>query len=284
MVRISACSLLLSLLVSLPLTAQTPTASDADITKQIRGLRAVPDAERGHQTNLIAMEIRALPASQRKVQLAVGLAHLSTEGDPGRENLQAVTTTLAQALTETPQPAEKGKPAEPYVELASLVRYEGMTADIDAPQFKKAAEALAAEDAEVAKADFTLYDIHNKKQTLSKLRGKIVVVNFWATWCPPCRKELPDLNAIEAHYASQGLEVLAITDEELIKVNTMFGNSKPAFDILFDPGRKVENEFHVEGIPRTFVFDRDGKLVAESMDMRTQRQFLLMLQKAGLKL
>jgi len=284
MVRLCISSLLLSLIALTPLTAQAPAANDAEITKQIRGLRALPDADRGHQTNLIAMEIRALPPSQRKFQLADGLAHLSTEGDPGRENLQAVTTTLAQALTETPQPAVKGKPAEGYVELASLVRYEDMAADIADPQFKRAAEALAAEDAEVAKADFTLYDIHNKKQTLSKLRGKIVVVNFWATWCPPCRKELPDLDAIEAHYASQGLEVLAITDEELIKVNAMLGNAKPAFNILFDPNRKIANQFHVEGIPRTFIFDRDGKLVAESMDMRTQKQFLLMLQKAGLKL
>lgn len=284
MIRIRVSSLLLSLLVLPALSAQTPAANDAEITRQIRGLRAVPDAERGHQTNLIAMEIRALPPSQRKFQLAVGLAHLSTEGDPGRENLQAVTATLAQALAETPQPAEKGKPAEGYVELASLVRYEGMKANLADPQFKQANAALAAEDAEVAKADFTLNDIHDKKQTLSKLHGKIVVVNFWATWCPPCRKELPDLDALESRYASQGLEVLAITDEDLAKVNSLFGNNRPGFDILFDPGHKVSDEFHVSGIPRTFVFNRNGKLVAESMDMRTREQFLLMLQKAGLKL
>lgn len=264
--------------------AQSGTAAEKNISDSIGKLRSVPDDQRGAKTAEIAHEIATLPASQRKLQLAVGLAHLSTEGDPGRENLQAVTSTLQQALSETPQPVtKKGTPAEPYMELASLVRYEGMTAELGDPQFKQAADALAKEDEEIGKADFTLTDINNKKVTLGQLRGKIVLVNFWATWCPPCRKELPNLDAIEQHFQSQGLVMLAITDEEPMNISQMFAGRKPAFDILFDPGRKTEDKFHVTGIPRTFVFDREGKLVAESIDMRTQHQFLMMLAKAGLK-
>jgi peroxiredoxin len=267
---------------------QAKPAGDADIVKQIQGLRALPDAERGKQTGAVALEIRELPASVRKVQLAVGLAHLSTEGDPGRDNLQAVTTTLALAVTETPAPPDKktGEPAEPYRELAKLVRYEGLTVEggvTDDAQFKQASDALAAEDASVEKADFTLRDLKNKKWTLSELRGKIVVVNFWATWCPPCRKELPDLDAIYQHYQSEGLVVLAITDEDGFKVTQFFGGHNLAFPVLLDPGREVAKKFHVDGLPRTFVFDREGKLVAQSIDMRTQRQFLHMMGTAGLK-
>jgi len=263
------------------LTAQAP-ANDATITRQIQGLRALPDADRGKQTGDIALEIRSLPASDRKLALAVGLAHLSTEGDPGRDNLQAVTTTLAQAVTETPVPEKKNVPSEPYMEVARLVRYEGMTADLADPQFKQAQDILAAQDAEIEKADFTLKDLHGKKWTLSELRGKIVLVNFWATWCPPCRKELPDLDAIETHFGPQGLVILAISDEEMFKVGSFYSGKQPSFTILLDPGHKVGEQFHVDGIPHTFVFNREGKLVAQAIDMRTQRQFFQMLAAGGL--
>jgi len=169
------------------------------------------------------------------------------------------------------------------MELAELVRYEGMTAEVADPQFKQAADILAANDAGIEKLDFALKDLHGKKWTLSELRGKIVVVNFWATWCPPCRKELPDLDAIYMHFQSQGLVVLALTDEDMAKVDALFGGHLPAFPVLLDTGHKVGAEFHVDGLPRTFVFDRQGKLAAQSMDMRTQRQFLGMLAQAGLK-
>lgn len=285
MLRIPYAAFVTLLLFASLLSAQTKPVSDAAIVKQIQSLRSLPDTERGKQTGDIALEIRSLPASERKLSLALGLAHLSTEGDPGRDNLQAVTTTLAQALTENPVPANKktGDPASPYMELAELVRYEGMTAEVADPQFKQAADILAANDAGIEKLDFTLKDLHGKKWTLSELRGKIVVVNFWATWCPPCRKELPDLDAIYMHFQSQGLVVLALTDEDMAKVGALFGGHLPGFPVLLDTGHKIGGEFHVDGLPRTFVFDREGKLAAQSMDMRTQRQFLGMLAQAGLK-
>lgn len=285
MLRVPSATFITLLLSASLLSAQNQPVSDAAIVKQIQGLRSLPDAERGKQTGDIALEIRSLPASERKLSLALGLSHLSTEGDPGRDNLQAVTTTLAQAVTETPAPANKktGNPASPYMELAELVRYEGMTAEVADPQFKQAADILAAKDAEIEKLDFTLKDLHGKKWTLSELRGKVVVVNFWATWCPPCRKELPDLDALYVHFQSQGLVVLALTDEDMAKVGTLFGSHLPDFPVLLDTGHKVGTEFHVEGIPHTFVFDREGKLAAQSIDMRTQRQFLGMLAQAGLK-
>jgi thiol-disulfide isomerase/thioredoxin len=158
-----------------------------------------------------------------------------------------------------------------------------MTAEVADPQFKQAADLLAAQDAAIEKLDFTLKDLKGKKWTLSELRGKIVLVNFWATWCPPCRKELPDLDAIQAHFASQGLVILAIDDEDMAKIGSFYGGKMPSFNILLDPGHKTGELFHVEGIPKTFVFDREGKLAAQSIDMRTQHQFLIMLAKAGLK-
>jgi thiol-disulfide isomerase/thioredoxin len=258
-------------------------ATESSINKQIDGLRAVPDAQRPAVTIQIAKDIRTLPAGLPKLRLADGLIHLVTEGDAGQEALQTVADTLAQALREAPQPpAKDGNPAMPYMDLAKLARYEGITTSFKNPQLTQADAILAANDADIEKADFTLKDLNGKKYTLSQLRGKIVLVNFWATWCPPCRKEMPDLDAIYSHFQSQGLIVLSLTDEEPSKVNTFIGGAGYHPPVLLDTGGKVSKEFHVDGLPKTFVFDREGKLVAQSIDMRTQHQFLIMLAKAGL--
>jgi peroxiredoxin len=76
--------------------------------------------------------------------------------------------------------------------------------------------------------------------------------------------------------------VLGISDEEAAKVAPFIAARKVTFPVLLDPGRKVNDLFLVEGIPRSFVYDREGKLVTQSIDMRTQKQFLEMLAKVGL--
>jgi thiol-disulfide isomerase/thioredoxin len=258
------------------------------IQKQIAGLRDVSSAQRPTTIIKLAADIRALPAGKSKVGLADDLSHLATEGDQGAEAIQAVADTLSQALAETPIPAKKDWPPAPYFDLARLVRYEHATSTLTDPLFVKASEALAKNDADIEKIDFTLKDLHGKKVTFSQLRGKVVLVNFWATWCAPCRMEMPDLDAIYTHLQSQGLVVLAIDPEEvpssdafLIAKTVEPMNFHPT--VLLDPGSKVANQFHVDGgIPKSFVFDREGKLVATAIDMRTQRQFLLMLAQAGI--
>jgi peroxiredoxin len=259
-------------------------ATVSSISKQLDGLRAVPDPQRPAATTKIANDIRTLPPGLPKLKLADSLTHLATEGDPGQETLQAVADTLAQALKETPQPPLKdGRPAMPYTDLAKLARYEGITTDFKDPMLSIADDILVANDADVAKADFTLKDLQGKKYTLSALKGKIVLVNFWATWCQPCRKEMQDLDLIYTHYQQQGLVVLSITNENPVQVNAYLSPMGYHPPVLTDDGGKVAKQFHVDGLPRTFIFDRDGKLVAESIDMRTQRQFFAMLAKAGLQ-
>ena len=258
-------------------------ATESSIRTQLDGLRDVPDAQRPAATTKLANDIRTLPAGLPKLKLADGLTHLATEGDPGRETLQAVADTLAQALKQTPVPPKNDQPPMPYMDLAKLARYEGITTDFSDPQLTRANDVLAADDADVQKADFTLKDLHGKKVTFSSLRGKIVLVNFWATWCPPCRKEMADLDLIYTHYQSQGLVILSLSNENAFTVNSFIGPLGYHPPVLLDEGGKVAKQFHVDGLPRNFVFDRDGKLVAEAIDMRTQRQFFMMLAKAGLQ-
>ncbi len=237
---------------------------------------------RARTTKDLALKIRELPAGPNKLRLANGLAGLSTEGDFGHDALQEVATTLAQTLKEQPLPDEKGQPAYPYTELAQLVRYEHVDTSLEAPQFTVAMANLEADDRKRMDADFTLKDLDGKTWTLKQLHGKVVLVNFWATWCPPCRKEMPDLETLYERFKDQGLVILSISDEEAGKVKPFIAERKIQYPVLLDAG-KVHKLFAVEGIPKSFVYDREGKLVAQSIDMRTQQQFLEMLGRAGLQ-
>ena len=269
------------------LGAQEPkiiwSGQEKPIADQIGGLRALPDDVRAQATKTLAIEIRQLPVTPNKLRLANSLAMLSTEGDFGHDMLQEVATTLAAALREQPLPAEKGQPPRPYVELAELVRYEHVQATLDDPQFAAAVSKIEADNARRQQADFTLTELDGKKWTLKEQRGKVVLLNFWATWCPPCRKEMPDLETLYKQFKDQGLVILAISDEDADKVRPFIAEQKVTYPILLDPGRRVNELFQIEGIPKTFVYDRNGKLVAQSIDMRTRRQFLEMLAQAGLK-
>jgi len=253
------------------------------IAEQIRGLRGLPDDVRARTTKNLALEIRRLPAVPNKLLLANSLANLSTEGDFGHDTLQEVATTLANALREQPIQATQGQPPRPYVELAQLVRYEHVQASLDDPQFAAAIAKIERDNERRQQADFTLTELGGKSWTLKGLHGKVVLVNFWATWCPPCRKEMPDLETLYRQFNDQGLVILAISDEDAATVKPFVAKQKVTYPILLDPGRKVHELFEVVGIPKTFIYDRDGNLVAQSIDMRTRKQFLEMLAQAGLQ-
>jgi peroxiredoxin len=275
------------------------SAEEKPIVDQIRSLRSLADDVRAGTTRDLALKIRKLPPTKNKLRLALGLANLSTEGDFGHSTLQEVATTLADALREQPVPwqeetsdgadsADKSvratrRPADEYFELAMLVRYEHVEASLDDAQFTAAMRELEAQDKKREHPEFALKDLTGKTWTFSELRGNVVLVNFWATWCPPCRKEMPDLETLYGRFQAQGLVILAISNEDAAKVEPFIRERKITFPVLLDPDGKVNDLLTVSGIPKSFVYDRNGKFVAQSIDMRTQKQFLEMLAKAGMQ-
>ena len=280
MIPVHRALLIAAILIAAPLLhAQV---NDSPLMSELRSFATAATPQSPALVIKIAAEIRALPAGRHKLELADGLAHLVTRDDVGMPALQAVTDTLSQSLAEFPLPGADDQPPVPYVDLAKLVRYEHVKATLDDPFLAKAALALIAQDADVERADFTLKDLQGRDVTLSKLRGKVVLVNFWATWCGPCRLEMPDLNGFFSRFRSRGLVVLSISNEERTKVTAFVNGIGYRAPVLLDPDSEAASRFHVENLPRSFVFNRKGKLVAIAIDQRSRRQFLQMLAAAGL--
>ena len=238
-------------------------ASESAINKQLEKLRALNTQQRPAATIKLAADIRTLPAGAKKVDLANNLASRVTEGDQGAAALQAVADALSQALAESPVPAKGDQPPAAYLELASLVRYKNVTTTLKDPLFVKAGQVLIANDADVEKADFTLKDLHNKKVTLSELRGKIVVVNFWATWCSACRAEMPALDAFYAAHRAEGLKLIGVSVDRRRARDSV---QQVAQTLHYPIGMLGEADVNGFGepsvLPMTYVIDRQGRVAA----------------------
>jgi peroxiredoxin len=259
-------------------TRPTPPPELAAISKSMAQMRALPtDADRAKLVLRIVADIRALPPAMAKLGPISSLANLATEGDLGKEALNAVASTLALALKETPGTAAN------YVELAKLVRYEHLAPLPADPSLDAATALLALHDRVVQESGFTLAGLDGKTYDLDALRGKVVLLNFWATWCPPCRREMPDMEKLYQRFSGKGLVVLAVSDEKRETVEDFLKKQNYTFPVLLDSDRKVNAAFGIEGIPNSFLFDRQGKRVAQTIDMRAERQFLEMFQTAGLE-
>lgn len=119
--------------------------------------------------------------------------------------------------------------------------------------------------------DFSLTDMDGKAHALADYRGKVVLVNFWATWCPPCRKEMPSLERVYQHFKGKPFAVLAINQWETVDhVFSYMGdlNVDPSFPILFDSESKVADQFGVRGLPTSFLVDAQGRIVYRAVGGR----------------
>lgn len=114
--------------------------------------------------------------------------------------------------------------------------------------------------------DFTLRDTKGNYVSLTALRGKVVVLNFWATWCPPCKLEMPGLNRLHNDYIARGLEVIAISTDSSDKgIRNYTGELQLNLRIVRDTDGRISKLYRVYSLPTTFVIDQSGRVVLRYM-------------------
>ncbi|MDR1869382.1 MAG: TlpA family protein disulfide reductase [Treponema sp.] len=110
--------------------------------------------------------------------------------------------------------------------------------------------------------DFTLPLSDGGKATLSSYKGKVVILNFWATWCPPCRAEMPSMETMYQHFNKQDLVMLAVdVGEDALIVKRFIHNGGYTFPVLLDSDKKVSSVYGINAIPTTYIIDREGMIV-----------------------
>ncbi len=104
---------------------------------------------------------------------------------------------------------------------------------------------------------------------LSQYRGKVVLMDFWASWCAPCRQSFPWLNAMQSRYADRGLVVIGVNVDSTQAEAAKFLRDVPAsFHIVYDPQGSLASQYDVPGMPSSFLVGRDGTIVARHVGFR----------------
>lgn len=121
----------------------------------------------------------------------------------------------------------------------------------------------------IAAPDFVLPEGPiNKSTHLSKLQGKWVFINFWATWCPPCRDEMPSMEMLHRRFKDK-MEILALTvDEDWNEVDRFFGDTKPTFRVLWDKNKLTSKKYGTRKFPESFLISPEGKVVVKFVGPR----------------
>lgn len=130
--------------------------------------------------------------------------------------------------------------------------------------------------------DFTLDNLDGESLTLSNLRGQNVLINFWATWCGPCRQEMPMLQAAAERYAPD-LVILAVNiGEEPWRVKKFVYELGLSFEILMDEGNQVQDLYRVQAYPTTYLIDAAGVIRAQHVGLLSETQLEKYLERVDL--
>ncbi|TAK96153.1 MAG: TlpA family protein disulfide reductase [Aquabacterium sp.] len=124
-----------------------------------------------------------------------------------------------------------------------------------------ALQAAASVQVASAAPDFTLHAMKGPNTRLQELRGRVVLVNFWATWCGPCRQEIPHLNRLHEKYKRAGLVLLGVNvDDDPANAAAVAAKLDIQFPVLMDTDKKVSDQYDLQAMPSTYLIDRDGKV------------------------
>lgn len=125
------------------------------------------------------------------------------------------------------------------------------------PGITQASAALVGQTA----PDFTLRSNAGDNKKLSELRGRVVLINFWASWCGPCTQELPKLDELKDLHGDDGFELLTVNiDEEPEKAMKLMNKLGVDLTVLFDEEKKVSKKYEIDAMPMTIILDRGGEV------------------------
>jgi peroxiredoxin len=129
--------------------------------------------------------------------------------------------------------------------------------------------------------NFSLKSQDGKNIELKKLRGKVVVVNFWATWCRPCKAEIPGFLDVYERYKARGLQIIGVSLDQdgWVPVKPFVAKFNITYPIVVGDGKLAEMYGGVEGIPTTFIIDKKGNIVERHMGYLSRDQFEGMIKK-----
>jgi len=120
-----------------------------------------------------------------------------------------------------------------------------------------------------AAPDFTLVDLGGRRVSLKEFRGRVVFLNFWATWCGPCREEMPMMEALHRQFKDRGLAVVAVNfKEDEASVRHFFDELGITFQGLLDPHGDVSESYGAFSLPLTYLIDRNGRFVGKAIGIR----------------
>ena len=146
--------------------------------------------------------------------------------------------------------------------LAALVHAETL-------QQRMSRQGLGVAQKPLAPIEFELPDLAGKKVKLSSLKGKVVFLNFWATWCGPCRSEMPSMQRMYEKLHKEGLEILAVDlQEDKGQVQSFARELALNFPILLDSTGAVGAQYNARAIPTTYLFSRAGFIIARAVGAR----------------
>jgi peroxiredoxin len=129
---------------------------------------------------------------------------------------------------------------------------------------------LVAFKSSFAAPGFILNDLSGERVKLEQFRGDYVLLNFWATWCPPCVKEMPSMERLQQDFKDRGIQVVAISldKEPKEKVAAFVDQLSLTFPILLDPDGIVSGPYGASALPSTFILDPDGRVIAAAKGER----------------
>jgi thiol-disulfide isomerase/thioredoxin len=164
-----------------------------------------------------------------------------------------------------PRPATPAASTAPATPVAQDTSGDGAPSD---PSLGSVSQMLlkagfSVPKSEVMATEFSLKTLDGKKVSLSSFRGKLVFLSFWATWCGPCKQELPSLQAMYNKLKGKGFEILAVDImEDETKVSAFVKENAMTFPVLLDTSGSVGRDYDAGSIPTNYIVDRKGKILA----------------------